>query len=58
MEYLPNEVLTELKEYIIFKPKTKQELVNAFDSVEVKYGSPPWCSLTLTVTLGDAIFFI
>ena len=29
MEYLPDEVLTELKEYIIFKPKTKKELQNA-----------------------------
>ena len=31
MEYLPNEVLTELKEYIIFKSKTKNELQNAVD---------------------------
>ena len=31
MEYLPNEVLTELKEYIIFKPKNKDELQKAVD---------------------------
>ena len=31
MEHLPDEVLTELKEYIIFKSKTKNELQNAVD---------------------------
>ena len=31
MEFLPNEVVTELKEYVFFKPNNKEELQEAID---------------------------